>query len=86
MEEIKSFNIKINEILLFYNELINNVDEDFEKDVVEHLNNIQKEEEKSEEEAEKSEDKLNEEDSASDFGFESEESEDNQTNKKKRAK
>jgi hypothetical protein len=42
MGEIKSFNIKINEILLFYNELINNADEGFEKDVVEHLNNIQK--------------------------------------------
>ena len=50
MGEIKSFNIKINEILLFYNELINNADEGFEKDVVEHLNNIRKEEEKSEEE------------------------------------
>ena len=85
MGEIKSFNIKINEILLFYNDLINDVDEDFEMnaDVVKHLNKIQKQE-KSEEEAENKEDKVNnEEDSVSDFGYESEDSENNQTNTKK---
>ena len=88
IDEIKSFKIAIKEILWFYN-LINDVEEDYEKDVIEYLQNIQKEEEKSEENDEETNNQGNninkEEDSGSDFALDSDDDDNNNTNTRKRA-
>jgi hypothetical protein len=84
MGELKSFDIKINEILWFYN-LITDVEEDFEKDVLEHLSNIQIEKEKSEEADDEKNNANEEEDSGSDFLIDSDDDVDNKKPVKKRA-
>ena len=88
IDEIKSFKIAIKEILWFYN-LINDVEEDYEKDVIEYLQNIQKEEEKSEENDEETNNQGNninkEEDSGSDFVLDADNDDNNNTNTKERA-
>ena len=52
---MKDINIKINEIFCLYLHLTNNQDEDVEKEVIDHINNIEAQE-NNEEEADDDED------------------------------